>query len=225
MFKYRKALAASVFLGAAAMVTPAMSADPTYWDQPSPAFNWSGFYVGAHGGWGSGNYDYIFPNGQNVGSSLSGGFGGIQAGYNWDFGGVIVGAEGDLSFGNIGGTSVCPNAAFSCNVDVNFLSTVRGRVGLPLDNVMPYVTAGVAFGNVRRRSSDGAQSLSDSRTLTGWTAGLGAEVAVMDGWSIGGEYLYVDLGRRTFPGTGPAFSDVRIGTQMHTFRLKANFRW
>lgn len=225
MFNYRKTLVAGAFLGAVSMVTPALAADPTYWDQPSSSFNWSGFYVGAHGGWGSGDYDYIFPSGVNVGASTSGGFGGIQAGYNWDLGGIILGAEGDLSFGSISGTSTCPNPAFSCDARVNFLSTIRGRVGLPIDNFMPYLTAGVAFGNVRRHSSNGVTTLTDSRTLTGWTAGLGAEVALSDGWSLGGEYLYVDLGRRTFTGDGGAFSDVRIGTHMHTFRLKANFRW
>lgn len=224
MLKYRTALFAGALLGATAMVTPALAADPVYWDQPSPSFDWSGFYVGAHGGFATGRYDYIFPAGVNVGSTLNGGFGGIQAGYNWNMGGVILGAEADLSLGRITGSSDCPNPAFSCNASVNFLSTVRGRLGLPIDNFMPYVTAGVAFGNVRRESDGPADSLRDSRTLTGWTAGIGAEVAVADGWSIGGEYLYVDLGRRTYPGVFP-FSDVRIGTQLHTFRIKANLRW
>lgn len=221
---------AGALLSAGAFATPSMAADPGYWGQSTPAFNWSGFYAGAHGGYGTGRYSYIFPSNANVGSTLSGGFGGVQAGYNWHDGGVVWGVEADASLGSISGTSVCPTATFTCNASINFMSTLRGRVGLPMDNVLAYVTAGAALGNIKRSSTNtgNGNTLNQSQTALGWAAGAGVEVALDQGWSIGGEYLYVDFPRQTFAGATvgtSTFSQVRIGAHAHTFRVKANFRW
>ena len=77
----------------------AVAADlPTFSPPPAPmlsttpiAYNWSGFYIGAHGGWGFG--DGAFDDGFVVGGQL---------GVNWQFNSFVLGAEGDGSFVDCG---------------------------------------------------------------------------------------------------------------------------
>src|SRR5207248_3608103 len=59
----------------------------------SPATNWSGFYIGAMGGYASeSTSDPI---------AVKGGFGGGTVGYNWQFGTIVAGIEADGAFGSI----------------------------------------------------------------------------------------------------------------------------
>jgi outer membrane immunogenic protein len=46
-----------------------------------------------------------------------------------------------------------------------------------------------------------SESASTSTTRYGWTAGVGGEYALMNGWSVKAEYLYVDLGRASTTST------------------------
>jgi outer membrane immunogenic protein len=56
---------------------------------------------------------------------------------------------------------------------------------------MPFVTGGVAFGDIRA-SVPGFGEFGQDRT--GWTLGGGLEAAVAANWTAKVEYLYVDLG-------------------------------
>lgn len=117
------------------------------------AYNWSGFYLGAHGGWGWGS------------GALDDGFViGGQVGVNWQFNSFVLGAEGDGSFTDWGGTDA--------------VGTARLRGGLALDRFMPYVTGGVAL-----------EDFDD----VGWVIGGGIEYAFTDNVSAGIEYLHYDL--------------------------------
>src|SRR5438034_2935486 len=77
---------------------------PPYY-QPGPAYNpiytWTGFYLGINGGggWGSSQWDGVDT------FDLSGGLIGGTIGYNWQFAGVVVGAEGDIDWSSIKGTT------------------------------------------------------------------------------------------------------------------------
>lgn len=102
---------------------PIMSPPPAPMLSTTPiAYNWSGFYIGAHGGWGFADGD--FEDGFIVGGHL---------GVNWQFNNFVLGAEGDGSFVDWG--------------DTEAVGTVRLRGGLALDRFLPYVTGGAAFGD------------------------------------------------------------------------------
>jgi outer membrane immunogenic protein len=92
-----------------------------------------------------------------------------------------------------------------------WFGTVRLRAGYnPSTNWLFYVTGGLAFGESQYNfnfSQPGAANnvppsattyaLSQSQTSVGYAVGAGGEVKLNRNWSVKGEYLFVDLGRRT----------------------------
>lgn len=162
------------------------------------ANSWIGPYIGANLGFGWGSIT-------NNPTDPSGVFGGLQAGYNWQSGALVFGVEGDLQLNSA-------DATFAPWKFSNpWFGTARGRVGYAFNNVLLYGTGGLAFGGIKTE----AFGLSESRTSTGWTAGVGAEIALTRNWSAKVEYLYVDLSDRNFSLTGMPngyeFSTVRVG--------------
>jgi len=154
-------------------------------------YNWTGFYVGINGGgaWGHSNWSNV---GGTAEANLSGGLVGGTLGYNYQMGQAVLGLEGDLDWSNIRGstdTGICVGG--SCETRNSWLATTRGRIGYAFDRVMPFLTGGVAFGDIKTTPVGlGSQTT----TKAGWTLGGGAEVAVAGPWSAKLEYLYVDLG-------------------------------
>jgi outer membrane immunogenic protein len=116
----------------------------------------------------------------------------------------VWGLEADLGWANIDETTstfgiVPPGAVTGTfTTELNWLGTVRGRVGYAFDRFLPYVTGGVAFGGVRGSfavtTPAGAFAASGTDTNIGWTVGGGVEYAFTPNLSLKGEYLYVDLG-------------------------------
>lgn len=155
----------------------------------APPFSWTGGYVGINGGFGWGRSEFSAP--LSSGSfDTSGGLVGGTLGYNWQAGALVFGVEGDLDWSNIRGNAGC-GAGTNCEVRNNWLGTARGRLGYAMGSMMPYVTGGLAFGNVKTTVA-GLGSTSD--TKTGWTLGGGIETHISGPWTAKLEYLYVDLG-------------------------------
>jgi outer membrane immunogenic protein len=195
--------AAMVALGAASASAADLSARKTmpYKAQPyAQAYNWSGFYLGVNGGGGWGD------------SASSGGFRALvggTVGFNYQVSQAVFGLEGDIDWSDLRRNGSC--AGFSCEARNNWLSTVRGRLGYAFDRVMPYVTGGVAFGDIKTSVAGIGDS---SATKTGWTVGGGVEAAIAGPWTAKVEYLYVDLGSGNSPvGSSESFKTniVRAG--------------
>jgi outer membrane immunogenic protein len=113
-------------------------------------------------------------------------------GYNWQFGPAVLGAEGDIDWSGIKGTTtvLCPGG---CETRNKWLATVRGRLGYAFDRFLPYVTGGLAVGDINA-SLPLPVLPGGSITNAGWTVGAGLEVGVVSNVSLKAEYLYVDLG-------------------------------
>jgi outer membrane immunogenic protein len=182
----------------AALVTAqgALAADlsvaPLYKAPPpamAPAYNWSGFYLGINGG---GGWGHSYWDANATGVRTSGGLVGGTAGYNWQFGSAVVGVEGDIDWANLKGTNTSTLCPAGCSTSDSWLSTVRGRVGYAFGGVLPYVTGGLAVGDIRA-ATPGFAGATD--TNAGWTVGGGLEFALPGNWSAKAEYLHVDLGR------------------------------
>jgi outer membrane immunogenic protein len=179
-----------------------------------PAYNWTGFYVGINGGggWGRANTSAPFTSGN---FNTSGGLVGGTIGYNWQAGQAVFGVEGDLDWTNIRGTSAC-GVGFTCETRNSWLGTARGRVGYAFDRFLPYVTGGVAFGDIKNNVTGVGSS---TQTKAGWALGGGLEAAVAGPWTAKVEYLYADLGR----GSSVAGADTRFN--VNTVRAGLNYRF
>jgi len=154
----------------------------------SPATNWSGFYIGAMGGYGSENSSDPL--------ALKGGFGGGTVGYNWQFGQFVAGIEADGAFADVNNSVTIANVTVGAKVDA--LATVRGRFGVAFDQVLFYGTGGLALADSKLSASAPGVGISDSKTLTGWTVGAGVEWMFLPHWSLKAEYLYRSFGGQTF---------------------------
>lgn len=165
----------------------------------SSAFQWSGFYAGVNAGYGFGTLSREPSAGGVVTENNTNGWGlGAQAGYNMDMGGFVLGGEADLQWSSIGYEQDL-GAAGTLKASVDGFGTVRARAGMAFDRVMPYVTGGVAFGNSTVSLTDPANVVtSQTNTHLGWTIGAGLEAAATDNITIKAEYLYVDLGAKTY---------------------------
>lgn len=187
---------------------------------PTSAFDWSGFYVGAHAGWASGSV-LADPIDAPDETTATGWLLGVQAGANAQFDTFVLGVEGDIAWTNITNEDeILPAGAPFGLTDVNWLGSLRGRAGVAFDQVLLYATAGVAGAGVTFDDLDGGDPASDG-THFGWTAGVGVEVAVTENVSVKAEYLYYDLGAVTYNDGTP--DDVSFN--LHTIKAGVNFHF
>lgn len=206
----------------------------------SSAHDWSGLYAGVAGGYSVGTVDWT---GQFFAGEIGGGeFGGdvdlsgwalgLQAGANAQFDMFVLGIEGDISWANISGEGAPLGGGIDATVPsstLNWIGTLRGRAGVAVDQVLLYGTAGfaIAGGEMGLTNLD---ALNDNRTADisakGWTAGVGAEIALDDNLSIKGEYLYTSLtmDEVQFDDVLPAeYLAVNSTTGIHSFKVGLNY--
>ncbi len=198
-----------------------LSVAPIYKAPPAPviipAYNWSGFYLGVNGGgdWGRSRWD-------STGNfNLSGGLVGGTAGYNFQTGHAVFGLEGDVDWTNLKG-STTTNCAAGCSTSSHWLSTVRGRAGYAFDRIMPYVTGGLAVGDIRATTPGFAGT---TQTNAGWTVGGGLEFALTNNWTAKAEYLHVDLGHMNCGFNCGATSPNNVSAREDLVRAGINYRF
>jgi outer membrane immunogenic protein len=224
---------------------------------PIATYDWSGMYIGGVLGGAWGTNDFADPGLGIVGTAIgvpviqttnsSGFIGGVEGGSNYQFGKLVMGWEGDITWGGVNGTSalsfggplVAP-AAFGRTItaDTNWIATATSRVGIAHDTWMVYGKAGVAWANTNYTdnwSLSGGPALfsgSGGQTQTGWTVGTGIEWAFWQNWSVKAEYDYLDFGNRTVTlngsvlPTGPAIPvSVGVQNQQHINEFKAGVNW
>jgi outer membrane immunogenic protein len=218
--------------------TPAAAAD--YLPFKAPPYRlatpqWAGAYFGLQGGyvWGKDTtHEYFTATGASTGLEwtydVKSAVGGAHAGYNFQFGNVVLGIEADLELAHLrGGFSDQPvpplNPGGTGTTEIDWQGSLRGRVGYSFDRVMIYGTAGLAFARIEHVYTNLTTLVSEStaRVRTGWTAGVGLEYSITPSMTTRIEYRYSDYGNyfydstTAFPGlTGeqrPRFHAMRIG--------------
>ncbi|MBI5265163.1 MAG: carbohydrate porin [Bradyrhizobium sp.] len=161
-------------------------------------YDWTGFYVGAHAGYyqGSSRAVLIDPTIGTNSNVFSGMTGGVQAGYNYRLSsGLLLGAEGDISFPNYMPSSHVTSSIITARSyaqeQFDYVASVRGRIGYAAGSWLFYTTGGIAFSGERflneQASGNNEKALN---TRLGWITGAGVEYAFAPHWSARLEYLY-----------------------------------
>lgn len=128
----------------------------------------------------------------NFSGDPSGIAGGGQLGYNWQVGQFVFGAETDIQ------VSGADDTFAPWKFSNPWFGTLRGRAGYAINNVLLFASAGLAYDNLTANLA----GLEERKTLVGWAGGLGMEVGFTPNWTAKVEYLYMDLGSRSFSVTG-----------------------
>jgi opacity protein-like surface antigen len=159
-----------------------------------PSADWSGFYAGAQLG-----YADIDSNGGGLDGN--GWLGGVHAGYRWDFGQFIAGAELDYDAADI-------DLGATPGDTLDSVARLKLIGGTEFGNSLLYATAGAA----RASATVGGVDLSDN----GWFLGAGLDVAVSDRWTVGGELLQHQF---------DDFDSTGVDLDATTLKAKASLRF
>lgn len=197
-------LAAAAAVLAATSFSPASAADlggASFKDEAdAPRILWRGFYGGVHaGGVMDGESEFDFEPGVGVSGDTNsidynGGIAGGQIGYNAQWGPVVVGVEGDLSFGPSSNATGCVYLGGTCSTQTDGLGSIRGRLGATLTpSFLFYGTGGIAFASVEHSVDFGGQLFEDDSLVEGAVYGGGVEYMHRSGISFGVEYLLYDF--------------------------------
>ncbi len=193
----------------------------------SAPYDWTGFYLGAHLGYGAGSSNWSVSSTGNTTPALASSlnlfnpydiftgtgsyFAGFQAGYNYLLPSrILVGIEADASFPNLlSGTqtgSSPPLGQTSYQDQAEFSGTVRTRIGYAAGPWLFYVTGGLAYGEdqiTRTQPAGGPVSGKAPQEALlmiphlGGVGGGGVEFALTTNWAARLEYLYSSYGMQS----------------------------
>jgi outer membrane immunogenic protein len=219
---------------------------------PPVIYNWTGFYIGVHGGVAGFNakQSTLTVNDTSLGlcdpietrcrfSDTSGVFGG-QAGYNWQIQNWVLGVEGDGSWVNAKSTLLpfgSPTETATSKLD--WVASARGRLGwVVADGAgLIYVTGGAAWAGINSNwtINDGCDlcpiSVQLKDTVTGAVGGGGVEAMLSRNWTIRAEALYYDFGRKSVTHNAgadpviPAIYTTQFKNTLLVGRFGLNFKW
>jgi outer membrane immunogenic protein len=190
---------------------------------------WTGFYAGLNAGglWNSTSASIVENNTGGGFNGTGGGFvGGVQGGYNYLIGPVLLGGEIDfqgstLTGGVTGGTG---SSFINATESIPWFSTFRARVGYPVGSVMPYLTGGAVWGEQTLSGYDSSSgSFNNSNTFWTYTFGGGVEGHINDRLSAKLEYLWI--GTPDTPVSTPASSSISERSIGNLVRVGFNYRF
>jgi outer membrane immunogenic protein len=234
-----------VMLGMAAPATAADLPARTYTKAPAivPAavYDWSGFYIGANGGWGSSHkcWDFTTPAGTFVSPEgchdATGGIAGGQVGYRWQASSFVFGLEAQGNWADLRGSNVSLLfPAFTNNSKVDAFGLFTGQVGYAFNNALLYVKGGAAVTsdrfNVTTTVGNILSGTTGDQTRWGGTVGAGIEFGFAPNWSAAVEYdhLFMQDKLTTFaavPVSPFIFGTDNIRQDVDLVTVRVNYRW
>ena len=211
-----------------------------------------GFYLGANAGWAYHDATWVDRNAWvdnfgtdwalgSVSSTRDGLVGGLQGGYNWQRGCTVIGFEVDANWAGLDSSKVYSpvdggtGTVLTLDHDVRWYGTLRTRSGLIVDNLLLYVTGGLAYANIKNdftvndpTGTPTSESFSSKNSRWGWVGGVGAEWAWSDRVSIKSEVLYIrfsEIDTAGFSPNGPGNVVFDHQDSMWVSRFGINFKF
>lgn len=211
------------------------------YDPEVPPFNWTGFFIGVHGGYGWNDTEWTLVDNAGPGAcglcgtvvaqfNADGFLGGIQAGYNHQFDRVVVGVEADISIthaeGDDGWLAMGGTAPRDVSLETRWLATLGPRLGVAIDRTLVYGEGGLAAKGqeFRHRNLVNGRVFEDDEVKLGWFVGAGIEQAFLEKWSFKLEYNFIgvfDDGVTLQSTTGGVPRRAKFDVEQHTHVVKA----
>ena len=232
--------ASLIALGAAAPAFAADLAARPYTKAPpmiAAIYDWSGFYIGANGGWGQSRNSWDFlPGVLTFGEGshdASGGTVGGQVGYRWQAGTWVFGVEAQGNWADFKGSNISVfNATVRNESRIDAFGLFTGQVGYAANNVLFYVKGGAAVtSNDYRRFFAATNTLfasSNDDTRWGGTVGVGLEYGFAPNWSFGVEYNHLFMQDRTLAFTTPGglfAGNARVDQDVDLVTARLNYKF
>ena len=219
------------------------------------AYDWSGFYMGANGGWASSRKCWDLTEAQDFGvptavipadhegcHDASGGTAGGQVGYRWQSAAFVFGLEAQGNWADLTGSNTSLPLAFGPFVTnrthVDAFGLFTGQIGYAWNNALLYVKGGAAVVRDKYEGSFTAGGIVfDTARETRWggVVGVGLEYGFTPNWSFAVEYDHLFMGSKdvVLLGTGGAIGLApgaysrtdRIGQDVDMVTARVNYRF
>jgi outer membrane immunogenic protein len=204
----------------------------------APYYDWSGFYIGGNGGWGSSRncWDFLPVGGGSVPEGChdaTGGVAGGQIGYRWQASQWVFGLEAQGDWADLSGSNT--STAFPADRNrsrIDAFGLFTGQVGWAWNNALLYVKGGAAVTDNRNDifAVGGGPLLASTGDQTRWggTVGVGLEYGFAPNWSVGVEYDHLFMQDKTVSFTTPAgvfagSDNIRQDVDLVTARINYRF--
>jgi outer membrane immunogenic protein len=238
----KKFLLGTVGLFALGVAAPASAADMAVKAPPppvvAPIYNWTGFYIGANGGWAQSRNCVDFILGADFADGCrdrSGGVVGGQLGYRWQASQWVFGLEGQGDWADLSNTRVSIiNPLFSTRTKTDGIGLFTGQIGYAWNASLFYVKGGGAVTSNRfsiLTTFGGTELASATATRWGGAVGVGWEYGFAPNWSAGIEYDHLFMGNanNSFSVANPivagALNRISQDVDMVTVRVNYRFGW
>jgi outer membrane immunogenic protein len=203
--------------------------------------NFGGFYVGGNIGWASltahqNDLDGVFTKVPTGFTATDDSFtAGAQVGYNVQKGCTVFGIEADWNWADLSAnTRLFPLTGLGDNslrTRIDDFGTIRTRTGIVVDQLLLFVTGGVAWtearDSVNRLVLPVTERLSSNDTRWGWTAGFGTEYKLAPNVSLTSDVLYLSFNDEDHTFDSPTFGRFRTKTdeEIWVARMGLNIRF
>lgn len=188
-------------------VTQASAADMSPVVITAAPISWAGLYAGLHAGIARSKVSVAdnAKDGVNPGPfgyNANGGFGGGQVGYNFQFGNIVTGIEGELGYMGLTGKGRISSASATSHQDLTLDSglyaDLTARLGYAFGSSLIYGKGGWAYfkTNAMQATTNPGYDPTGTGALTGWTLGAGYEYRVSQNVGIKVEYQHFDFGSK-----------------------------
>lgn len=215
-----------VFLSACSTVFAADLRAPVYKAPPllapAPVFSWTGFYIGGHAGYGWSR----FSADDGDSRTAKGFLGGVQGGFNYQFGQFVVGVEGEYAWANVKLDE--PLFAGTLTLKNDYFATAAARIGYAFDRTLVYGKVGGAWTRDKWDGNDGAGGTATATSnRSGWMLGAGVEYAVWENVSVKVEYNYLRFSSvsPTFATAGGLTVEGSANVKLDTHIVKAGLNY
>ena len=241
--RMKKFLLSSVALLALSMAAPASAADMPVKAPPPPApmipiYDWTGFYIGADGGWAQSHncVDFVTVVG-TVASGCrdrSGGVLGGQIGYRWQANQFVFGLEAQGDWADLSNARVSLfNPTLTTAVKTESIGLFTAQLGWAWNASLLYVKGGAAVTSNHFEifeTGTGIGLVSASNTRWGGALGVGWEYGFAPNWSVGAEYDHLWMGHanNSFSVVDPRLAAVlndRISQDVDMVTVRLNYRF